>query len=91
MPLKVEKSYLDYIEAKKKADELEKTYKSSKKLFNSTATGIALGLTPAKEIIESYTLKAQIYQQFVEAVYNYEMKLADLSLEVGIELDPTLK
>lgn len=91
LPLKVEKSYLDYIEAKNKADELEKTYKSSKKLFNSTATGIAMGLTPAKEIIESYTLKAQIYQQFVEAVYNYEMKLADLSLEVGTELDPTLK
>jgi len=91
LPIKVEKTYLDFIEAKNKAIELEKTYKSSKKLFNSTATGVALGLTPVKDIIESYTLKAQIYQQYVESVYNFEMKLAELSLEVGAELDPLLK
>jgi len=52
---------------------------------------VALGITPAKDIIESYTLKAQIYQQFVEAAYNYEMKLAELSYEMGTELDPSLK
>ncbi len=91
LPIKLEETYLDFIEAKSKAIELEKTYKSSKKLFNSTATGVALGLTPVKDIIESYTLKAQIYQQYVESVYNFEMKLAELSLEVGAELDPNLK
>ncbi len=91
LPIKVEKTYLDFLEAKNKAVELEKTYKSSKKLFNSTATGVALGLSPVKEIIESYTLKAQIYQQYVEAVYNFELKLSELSFEVGAELDPLLK
>jgi outer membrane protein TolC len=91
IPIKIEKIYLDLVEAGQKATELEKSYKSSKKLLNNVATGVALGITPAKDIIESYTLKAQIYQQFVEAAYNYEMKLAELSYEMGTEIDPTLK
>lgn len=91
LPIQIEKLYLDLIEASKKANELEKSYKTSKKLLNNIASGVALGITPAKEIIESYTLKAQIYQQMVEAIYNYELKLAELTYEVGTELDPTLK
>lgn len=91
LPIKIEKIYLDLVEAGQKASELEKSYKSSKKLLNNVASGVALGITPAKDIIESYTLKAQIYQQFVESIYNYEMRLAELSFELGTELDPTLK
>lgn len=91
LPIKIEKIYLDLVEAGQKATELEKSYKSSKKLLNNIATGVALGITPSKDIIESYTMKAQIYQQFVEAAYNYEMKLAELSFEMGTELDPALK
>jgi hypothetical protein len=86
----VEKIYLDLIEAQKKATELEKSYKTSKKLLNNVASGVALGIAPAKDIIESYTMKAAIYQQYVEAIYNYEMRLSDLSYEMGKELDPTL-
>ena len=91
LPIKIEKIYLDLVEAGQKATELEKSYKSSKKILNNIATGVALGITPSKDIIESYTMKAQIYQQFVEAAYNYEMKLAELSFEMGTELDPDLK
>lgn len=91
LPIQMEKIYLDLVEAQKKASELEKSYKTSKKLLNNIASGVALGITPAKDIIESYTLKAQVYQQFVEAVYNYELRLAELSYEAGVELDSTLK
>ena len=90
LPIQIEKIYLDLVEAGQKAVELEKSYKTSKKLLNNTASGVALGITPAKDIIESYTLKAQIYQQFMEAIYNYEMKLAELSYELGTEIDSTL-
>ncbi len=90
LPIKIEKIYLDLVEAQKKATELEKTYKTSKKMLNNIASGVALGIAPAKDIIESYTLKAQVYQQYVEAIYNYEMRLADLSYEMGKELDPAL-
>lgn len=90
LPIQIEKTYLELVEAGKKATELEKSYKSSKKLLNNIASGVALGITPAKDIIESYTLKAQIYQQYMESIYNYEMKLAELSYEIGAELDPTL-
>lgn len=90
LPIKIEKIYLDLVEAQKKATELEKSYKTSKKMLNSVASGVAFGIAPAKDIIESYTMKAQIYQQYVEAIYNYEMRLSDLSYEMGKELDPTL-
>lgn len=90
LPIKIEKIYLDLVEAQKKATELEISYKTSKKFLNNVASGVAFGITPAKDIIESYTLKAQIYQQYVEAIYNYEMRLSDLSFEMGKELDPTL-
>lgn len=90
LPIKIEKIYIDLVHAEKNAIELQKSYKASKKLLNNIATGVALGITPAKDIIESYTLKAEIYQQFVEAAYNYEMKLAELSFELGTELDPDL-
>lgn len=91
LPIQIEKIYLDLVEADLKARELEKSYKTSRKLLNNVASGVALGITPAKDIIESYTLKAQVYQQFMEAIYNYEMKLAELSYEMGMELDSTLK
>lgn len=91
LPIQIEKIYLELVEAQKKAQELEQSYKTSKKLLNNIASGVALGITPAKDIIESYTMKAQIYQQMVEAIYNYEIKLAELSFEVGTELDSSLK
>ena len=91
LPIKIEKIYLDLIHAEKTATELEKSYKASKKLLNNIATGAAFGMAPSKDIIESYTMKAEIYQQFVEATYNYEMKIAELSYEMGIEIDPDLK
>ncbi|MBC7427864.1 MAG: TolC family protein [Bacteriovorax sp.] len=90
LPIKIEKIYLDLMEAQKKATELEKSYKTSKKLLNNIASGVALGIAPAKDIIESYTMKATIYQQYVEAIYNYEMRLSELSFEMGRELDPAL-
>ena len=91
LPIKIEKIYLDLIQAEKTATELEKSYKASKKLLNNIATGAAFGMAPSKDIIESYTMKAEIYQQLVEATYNYEMKIAELSYEMGIEIDPDLK
>lgn len=91
LPIQMEKIYLDLVEAQKKASELEKSYKTSKKLLNNIASGVAMGIAPAKDIIESYTMKAQVYQQFVEAIYNYEMRLAELSYEAGVELDSSIK
>ncbi len=91
IPLKIEKVYLEYSEALKKATELGSAYKNAKRLFTKVSSGIVLGITPAKEIIETYTLKAEVYKNYLDAIYQYELKLAELSLEVGTELDPDLK
>jgi outer membrane protein TolC len=90
LPIKLEKLYLDCVSSSKKAIELEKAYKLTKRVFNKKASSIALGMSPAKEIIESYTKKAEAFSLYLEAVYEFEKNLAALSYEVGEELDPTL-
>lgn len=89
-PLKLEAVYLELIEARSKVEELEKAYKTSKKIVTRIGTGIAMGLTPAKEIIDSYSMKAQTYYELHQAIYNFEMKLSQLSYEAGVEVDSLL-
>lgn len=86
LPLKVQVAYSEVVEAQKKIEELEKSYKLTKKMVTRIASGIALGLVPAKEIIESYTMRAEMYQQLYESIYKYELRLADLSYELGTNL-----
>ncbi len=86
LPLKVQVAYSEVVEAQKKIEELEKSYKLTKKMVTRIASGIALGLVPAKEIIESYTMRAEMYQQLYESIYKYELRLADLSYELGLNL-----
>ena len=90
LPLKIEKLYLDCESSAKKAQELEKAYKLTKKIFSKKASGLALGMSAAKEIIESYTKKAEAYSLYLESVYEFEKNLALLSFEFGEELDSSL-
>lgn len=86
LPLKVQVAYSEVVEAQKKIEELERSYKLTKKMVTRIASGIALGLVPAKEIIDSYTMRAEMYQQLYESIYKYELRLADLSYELGTNL-----
>lgn len=86
LPLKIQVAYSEVVEAQKKIEELERSYKLTKKMVTRIASGIALGLVPAKEIIDSYTMRAEMYQQLYESIYNYELRLADLSYELGTNL-----
>lgn len=85
LPLMFDKLNAEYEEAFLKAEVYHQAYKDSKKLMNKVGSGVALGLTPAKEIIESYSLKAEAYKNYLEAVYHFELKDAEVRYFLGRE------
>lgn len=85
LPLMFDKLSAEYDEAYLKAEVYLQAYKQSKKLMNKVGSGVALGLTPTKEIIESYSLKAETYKNYLEAVYHYELKDAEVRYFLGRE------
>lgn len=86
----VEKSYMEVEATKKRAEALEKAYKTSKKWMSNIGTSIGLGLAPAKDIIDAYTTRAAVYKDYYEAIYNHQLAWAALSQAVGVEVDPLL-
>ena len=84
------KAYMDVDEAEKRAQALQKAYKSAKKWLTNIETQVSLGLTPAKDIIDAYTTRALVYKDYYESIYNYQMSWAKLSESTGSEVDPIL-
>jgi len=82
IPLKISKIYFELEELTGKVKNYESAYKQSKKLMNRLGSEVALGLTPAKDIIEVYTTKAEMYKNYLEAIYQYELKYSELISEI---------
>jgi outer membrane protein TolC len=84
------KAYFEVEATEKKAKTLQKAYKSSKKWLSNIETSVGLGLTPAKDIIDAYTTRALVYKDYYEAIYNNHLAWANLSMQIGTEVDPLL-
>lgn len=85
LPLMFDKLTFEYEETFLKAEVYQQAYKDSKKLMTKVGSGVALGLAPAKDIIESYSLKAEAYKNYLEAVYQFELKDAEVRYFLGRE------
>ncbi|MBC7540514.1 MAG: TolC family protein [Bacteriovorax sp.] len=84
------KSYMEVQEAQDRAETLKKAYKSAKKWLTNIGASVALGLTPAKDIIDAYTTRALVFKDYYESLYRYQMSWAHLSEATGQEVDPLL-
>lgn len=88
LPLLLEKNFLDYKEAYDKAKSLRNAYKDSKKLLTRFQTEAAFGINSSanfiKDYVEAYTLRASIFKDFQEAVYDFELKKSELYYFSGI-------
>ncbi len=87
----VQKAYLEVKEAEERAIALNKAYKAAKKWMTTVGASVALGLTPAKDIVDAYTTKAFIFKDYYESIYRYQMAWAKLSEACGVEVDPSLE
>lgn len=84
------KSYMEVQEAQDRAETLKKAYKSAKRWLSNIGASVALGLTPAKDIVDAYTTRALVYKDYYESLYRYHMAWANLSVATGTEIDPIL-
>lgn len=84
------KAYMEVQETQERSETLKKAYKSAKKWLGNIGASVALGLTPAKEIIDAYTTRALVFKDYYESLYKYQMAWASLSNATGIEVDPLL-
>ena len=69
---------------------VKKSKKLAKKLFRKSIVGHSLGLVKSKELIEAYKTKLLTYKSYYEAIYNYNLSWAELSKNIGKEIDPYL-
>lgn len=86
----VEKAYMEVESTRKRTEALQKAYKSSKKWMSNVGASIGLGLAPAKDIIDAYTMRALVLKDYYESMYNHQLAWANLSVAVGTEVDPLL-
>lgn len=84
------KAYMEVQETQERSETLKKAYKSAKKWLGNIGASVALGLTPAKEIIDAYTTRALVFKDYYESIYKYQMAWASLSNATGVEVDPVL-
>jgi hypothetical protein len=60
--------------------------KMGKKWFVSNAMGFSIGITPAKDLMESLEGSGNARKNYIETVYSLNMALARLSQAVGTEV-----
>ncbi len=84
------KAYMEVEETKARAAALRNAYKSAKRWMTNIGSSVALGLTPAKDIVDAYTTRALVYKDYYESLYRYQMAWASLSSAVGTEVDPLI-
>ena len=84
--LQVKKAYLELEQAVQGLEIAAERKKLSKKWFVSNAMGFSIGITPAKDLMESLEGNGNARKNYIETLYSLNMALAKLSQAVGTEV-----
>jgi outer membrane protein TolC len=84
--LQVKKAFLEMEQAAQGLEIAESRRKLGKKWFVSNAMGFSIGITPAKDLMESLEGSGTARKNYIETVYSLNMALAKLSQAVGVEV-----
>lgn len=84
--LQVKKAFLELDQAVQGLEIATQRKKLSKKWFVSNAMGFSIGITPAKDLMESLEGSGNARKNYIETVYSLNMALAKLSQAVGTEV-----
>jgi outer membrane protein len=89
--VEIEKAWLEVNEAITKLKAYKKAYKNGKRWFTKVSVGLGLGLGDSKKMSDAYQAKVLTMGKYYDAIYNYQLKIANLSYACGIEVDKTIK
>ncbi|MCB9253758.1 MAG: TolC family protein [Bdellovibrionaceae bacterium] len=84
--LEVKRAFWDLEKASEGLEIADKRRKMARKWFISNASGFALGITPAKDLMDSLQGDALAKKNHAETIYALNMALATLSQKVGVEV-----
>jgi outer membrane protein len=84
--LQVRKAYWELEQAREGLEIAQRRKALGKKWFVSSAMGWSIGLTPAKDLLESLEGEGLAKKNYVETVFAYNMALARLTQAVGQEV-----
>ena len=84
--LQVKKAYLELEQAAQGLEIAAERKKLGKKWFVSNAMGFSVGITPAKDLMESLEGSGNARKNYIETVYSLNMALAKLSQAIGTEV-----
>ncbi|HJV65324.1 MAG TPA: TolC family protein [Geomonas sp.] len=83
IPLEITKFYDEGLEASKGIEATRTGYESSKKWAVTALANFDFGIGPAKEIFDSLQQYAKMRAAYFQAIFNYNMALANLSYATG--------
>ena len=85
IPLQIRKYYDEGVEAASSIEATKGGYENSKKWAVTAIANFDFGVGPAKEIFDSLQQYAKMRGAYFQAIYNYNLALANLSCAVGDE------
>ena len=86
IPLQVEKSYRDLIEAKKNIDATKKAFRSARKWMVGAVMNYDMGIGEAKDAADAIVAYGKIKEEYIKSVYNYNMSYANLLQTTGLSV-----
>lgn len=84
--MQVAKAYEEAKEARDNADSYRRGMKAAKAWLGSTVLGHSVGTAQAADALEAYAAYAKTRKDYYEAVFQYNLALAELSKAVGAEV-----
>ncbi|MCX6112478.1 MAG: TolC family protein [Proteobacteria bacterium] len=91
MMLQVKKAYREAVDYKKEIEYTKYGEDNASKWIVNTMMGYSLGITQAKDLMESMKTYFESKVNYCLAMYNYNMALADLTRNTGKEVVPSIK
>lgn len=84
--IEVRKSFNDFSSRQLSYDASERSFKASRSWVLATTLNFGAGLVPIKDLLESFVAYSSVRAGYLDAMYDFNITLSDLSRVVGEEL-----
>ncbi|MBF0552078.1 MAG: TolC family protein [Deltaproteobacteria bacterium] len=83
IPVQVEQAYYEIMEARRVIDSTSKGYKAARKWLVGSVANYDMGVGEMKDAADSIVVYAQLKQEYLKAILNYNMGVANLDHACG--------
>ncbi len=88
LAIDVRKKYLEVMNAQADIDESNRALKASENWLRSVSMSFDLSLAEVKELIDAYKANSQMQGEHLRNIFNFNIRLAELSQQIGMDLYP---